>query len=202
MRVLDLFCGAGGSAMGLHRAWPDAEIIGVDISPQPRYPFHFVQADAMTYSLDSFDFIWASPPCQAYSLAQRIRNRKHPNLIPGIRERLKAAGTHYCIENVPGAPLLNPIELCGAMFSGLSVYRHRRFETSFKVVEPDHPVHLATLGKMGRKVLDGDFMHVVGNFNGADAGRRAMDIPWMTRNELREAIPPAYSHFIARQLLP
>ena len=110
MRILDLFCGAGGAGMGLHRAFPDAEITGVDIAPQKRYPFTFIQADALTYPLDGFDFVWASPPCQAFTIANhflRIRGEsKHVNLIPLVRNRLQQWGGHYVIENVVGAPLI------------------------------------------------------------------------------------------------
>src|SRR5512135_844069 len=103
--------------MGLHRALPDAEIVGVDIKPQPRYPFTFVQADAMTFPLEGYDFIWASPPCQAHTALRKMWNSKpHADLIPQTRERLVAAGIPYVIENVPGAPLSNPIRLCGTAF--------------------------------------------------------------------------------------
>lgn len=196
MKALDLFCKAGGASMGLSHA--GYEVTGVDISPQPRYPFTFVQADALTFDLSGYDFIWASPPCQKYSLAQRIRANEHPDLVELIRERLIASGAPWCIENVVGAPLRNPIELCGAMF-GLQVYRHRRFETSFPIVAPSHPLHYAPLAKMGRRVRDGEFMHVVGNFSGVDQARKAMGIDWMTRDELREAIPPDYAEFVVRQ---
>lgn len=197
MRALDLFCGAGGASMGLHRL--GFSVTGVDIIRQPRYPFAFVRGDAMTYPLADFDFIWASPPCQAFTLAQRIRDREHPDLIAPIRERLMASKIPYVIENVVGAPLLDPIELCGSMF-GLRVYRHRLFECSFPIMVPAHPEHTAPLRKMGRPPRDGDFMHVVGNFSGVQAAREAMNIDWMVRDELREAIPPAYSEYIARQL--
>lgn len=184
--------------MGLHMAGFE-EIVGVDLRPQQNYPFTFAQGDAMEFAdFDEFDFIWASPPCQAYSRAQRIRDRTHPDLIGRLRERLRASGKPWVIENVPGAPLLHPVELCGAMFPGLRVYRHRLFECSFYVKEPNHPEHVAPLRKMGRRVLDGEFMHVVGNFTGAELAREAMGISWMTRDELSEAIPPAYSEFIAR----
>lgn len=130
--------------MGLHQAWPDVEIVGVDINPQPRYPFKFVQADALTYPVDGFDFIWASPPCQAYTVARNIQKREHPKLVEPIRAKLKASGAAYCIENVPGAPLINPITLCGTSF-GLEVEvlgiiyelrRHRLFETNFSAFAP------------------------------------------------------------------
>jgi DNA (cytosine-5)-methyltransferase 1 len=108
-RILDLFCGAGGAAMGLHRAFPEAEIVGVDIKPQPHYPFKFVLDDAMTYPLEGFDFIWASPPCQAYSRLKNAWNaRQHEKLIPATRERLMGADAFWVIENVVGAELSNP----------------------------------------------------------------------------------------------
>lgn len=197
-KALDLFCCAGGAGMGLHRAGFD--VVGVDIEPQPHYPFEFHQADAVTFPLDGFDFIWASPPCQAFTLCQRIRDNEHPDLIEPTRERLLAAGVPWCIENVVGAPLINPIELCGAMF-GLRTYRHRLFECSFPITPPPHPEHVAPLRKMGRPVRDGEFIHVVGNFSGVQIARDAMDIQWMPRDKLREAIPPAYSEFIGRAAL-
>ena len=147
-KALDLFCCAGGASRGLADA--GFEVIGVDIEPQPHYPYDFHRADAMTFELRWFDFIWASPPCQRYSRAQRIRDNDHPDLIERLRKRLIKSGKPYCIENVVGAPLINPVELCGAMFPGLSVYRHRLFETSFDLPQPIHPNHKAPLRKMGR----------------------------------------------------
>lgn len=182
--------------MGLLRAGFD--VVGVDIEPQPNYPFEFYQADALEFSLEGFDFIWASPPCQAYTLAQRIQKNQHPDLIEPIRARLEKNGIPFTIENVPGAPLRKPIMLCGAMFPGLRVYRHRLFECSFPVEQPWHPPHEAKLAKMGRPVAEGEFMHVVGNFSGADAARAAMGMDWASRDELREAIPPAFSEYIAK----
>lgn len=195
-KALDLFCCAGGASMGYHRAGFD--VVGVDINPQPHYPFEFHRADALTFPLDGFDFIAASPPCQAYTLCQRIRDNDHPDLIEPIRARLIVAGAPYAIENVPGAPLIKPIELCGGMFPGLRVYRHRLFECSFSVEQPMHQPHVAKLTKMGRKVAPGTFMHVVGNFTGAALAREAMGIEWMTRDELREAIPPAFTEYVGR----
>lgn len=197
-KALDLFCCAGGASEGLHRAGFD--VVGVDIEPQPHYPFPFIQADAMAMNLQGFDFVWASPPCQAYTLCQRIRDNEHPDLVGPTREMLKASGIPYCIENVVGAPLLNPIELCGAMFN-LRTYRHRLFECSFPISAPPHPEHVAPLRKMGRPVREGEFIHVVGNFSGVQLARDAMDIQWMMRDELREAIPPAYAEYIGRAAL-
>jgi DNA (cytosine-5)-methyltransferase 1 len=198
MRALDLFCCAGGASEGLRRAGFD--LVGVDIEPQPYYPFEFHQANALTFPLEGFDFIWASPPCQAYTLCQRIRDREHPDLVGPIRARLAASGAAWCIENVVGAPLVSPIELCGAMF-GLRTYRHRLFECSFPVTAPYHPPHTAPLRKMGRPVRAGEFIHVVGNFSGVQLAREAMDIDWMPRDKLREAIPPAYAEYIGRAAL-
>lgn len=198
-RALDLFCCAGGAGMGLYDA--GFEVVGVDIEPQPHYPFEFHQADALTFPLGGFDFIWASPPCQAYTLCQRIQKREHPELIAPTRERLRASGALWCIENVPGAPLIEPIELCGAMFA-LRTYRHRLFECSFPIIAPAHPEHVAPVRKMGRPVRDGEFIHVVGNFSGAQLARDAMGIKTrMPRDKLREAIPPAYAEYIGRHAM-
>ena len=197
-KAIDLYCCAGGASAGLVRAGFD--VVGVDIEPQPHYPFKFIQGDALTVPLEGYDFIWASPPCQRYSKAQKIMGKEHPDLVAPTRERLKESGAQWAIENVVGAPLVDPITLCGTMF-GLKVYRHRWFECSFPVDEPPHPEHVAPLRKMGRKPQPGDFMHIVGNFSGVKQAREAMDIPWMPRDKLREAIPPAYAEYIGRNAL-
>lgn len=119
-KLLDLFCGAGGAAMGYHRA--GFEVTGIDINPQPHYPFKFIQADAMTYPLGGFDCYHASPPCQRYSILTRglhqDRIENYPDLIAPIRDRLLHTGKPYVIENVEGARklLINPVKLCGTMF--------------------------------------------------------------------------------------
>jgi DNA (cytosine-5)-methyltransferase 1 len=200
-RALDLFCGAGGATKGLQRA--GFHVTGVDIKAQPRYCGDaFIQGDALNPSVDlrAFDFIWASPPCQAYTLAQRLRLRGHPTLIGDTRTMLRDTGVPFCIENVVGAPLLRPILLCGQMFD-LETYRHRLFECWFDVPQPWHEPHHAKQTKMGRPSKDGEFIQVVGNFSDVEKGRKAMGIDWMTRAELSEAIPPAYSAFIARAFL-
>lgn len=201
-RLLDLFCCAGGAAMGYHRAGFD--VVGVDINPQPNYPFEFHQADALEFVSKhgwEFDAVHASPPCQRWTTAQKIRGNEHPDLIRPLRGLLVDLGLPYVIENVEGAPLHSPVMICGAMFPGLRVYRHRLFETTFPVAIPAHPEHAAKLTKMGRPPRDAEFMHVVGNFSGVTAARRAMGIPWMTRDQLREAIPPAYTEFLGATLL-
>jgi DNA (cytosine-5)-methyltransferase 1 len=202
IKALDLFCGAGGASEGLYRA--GFVVSGMDIKPQKRYPFPFLKGDAMDVRPRdipvAYDFIWASPPCQKYSLAQRIQDNNHPDYIADLRKKLKETGLPYVIENVKGAPLIDPIVLCGAMF-GLKVYRHRLFECSFPCAQPPHPQHVKPLTKMGRPITNGNFMHVVGNFSGVQRARDSMGIQWMTRDELREAIPPAYSEYIAQQFL-
>lgn len=200
-RALDLFCGAGGAAMGLRRA--GFEVVGVDIAPQPSYPFKFIQADALTLPLDGFDLIWASPPCQAFCAYGRRPGKvtPRPNLIPAMRSRLIDSGTPYIIENVEGARehLRRPTTLCGSMF-GLAVRRHRLFETSFKVAAPacDHGSQQgsfpqATNRRNRRKTVE------VGVYRIPLATQRAaMGIDWMTLGELSQAIPPAYAEFLAR----
>lgn len=204
MKALDLFCGAGGAAMGLHRA--GFEVHGVDLALQPRYPFSFEQRDATSVSADelrAYDLVWASPPCQRYSLYSRNLGtaESFPDLVPVMREKLRAAGVQHIIENVVGAPLRAPTLLCGTMF-GLSLLRHRLFETSFQVA--------ALMPQCRHR---GDEIPVYGNGTpqwhrerigrnvGIDEKRAAMGIDWMNRDELSQAIPPAYSEWLARQWL-
>jgi DNA (cytosine-5)-methyltransferase 1 len=132
-RLLDLFCGAGGCSAGYERA--GFEVVGVDIEPQPNYPFEFHQADALTFPRDGFDVIHASPPCQAFSALKHLTTREHPRLVEPARAMLRESGLPYVIENVVGAPLLSPVMLCGSGF-GLDVQRHRLFETNFPVMSP------------------------------------------------------------------
>lgn len=191
--------------MGYHRAGFD--VVGVDIKPQPRYPFEFHQGDAMTWPLDGFDAIHASPPCQAYSVAtlfHRGRRDQHPDLVPATRERLHRARVPYAIENVMGAPLQNAVMLCGTMFPGqLKVYRHRLFESWPAIYFPPaaHNPHVHRPTEVGRRVAEHGWMTVAGHFSSAEAAGKAMGIDWMTRDELAQAIPPAYTEFIGRQLL-
>ena len=197
-RLLDLFCGAGGAAMGYHRA--GFEVVGVDIKPQPNYPFEFHQADALAYPLDGFDAYHASPPCQfATRLTPPERRHLHKNLIRPVRNRLENTGGLFVIENVPDARkyLINPLMLCGTMF-GLHTHRHRYFEISedyypmlprcMRIYKP-----IVVSGTTRRK--SGRFEYKVGDV------RIAMGIDWMVRKELDEAIPPAYTEFIGRHLI-
>lgn len=210
-RLLDLFCCAGGAGVGYSRA--GFEVLGVDLNPQPRYPLPFIQSDATKLDpkfIASFDAIHASPPCQSYSdLAKRNGNADAwPRLIDPVRAMLAASGLPYVIENVEGAPLLNPTVLCGTMFKGLRVLRHRLFEANFPLLAPPHGKHPKCHTFDKRKAHYGktdemrDFVSVNGGGNcSVAAAREAMGIDWMTKDELNEAIPPAYTEFIGRQLL-
>ncbi len=223
-RVLDLFCGAGGAAMGLHCAWPDAEITGVDNRLQPHYPFHFVLADAMTFPLDGYDFIWASPPCQEYSPTRHLRNANadklgyklniRPKLINSVREKLQENGKPYVIENVPQSTMPSAIYLCGSMF-GLPIRRHRWFEASQMLFIRGACRHTdGFYNVIGAKVRGyGDYASKTRvyrdckgsyrrgeGFPGKAIGCEAMGIDWMTVAEMSEAIPPAYATFIAKQI--
>lgn len=198
--------------MGYHRAFPDAEIVGVDINPQPRYPFQFWRGDAIevlmnTSSMQRFDFIHASPPCQHYSdLAKRNGNADAwPDLVEPVRDALQAIGVPWVIENVEGAPLNDPITLCGTMFPGLRVLRHRLFEASFQIDQPTHGTHPLVFTHDKRKAhygrLDQNtaFVQVTGGGNATVANKAdAMGIGWMTGHELNEAIPPVYTEYIGR----
>lgn len=202
-RLLDLFCGAGGAGEGYRRAGFD--VTGVDIALMPNNPHTFIQADALEYLAEhghEYDAIHASPPCQAYSVTRNIgHGKEYPDLIGPTREALEATGKPYVIENVVGAPLNTTIMLCGAMF-GLKVYRHRLFESNVMLFQPPHPKHTEKIGKAGRGPNANGWMSVSGNIVNPDAGRAAMGMDhWMTRNELSQSIPPAYTEYIGRQLM-
>lgn len=212
-RLLDLFCGAGGAGMGYHQA--GFEVVGVDIDPQPDYPFEFRQADAVTHSLDGFDAIHASPPCQAFSAMGAMWNAKgdHPELVDVMRARLVESGLPYVIENVPGAPMVNPVVLCGSSMglgaAGFELRRHRLFETNFPVMVPPCAHQRATIG------IYGDHARNRSRINGSkdrgqdfpdtdklELGREAMGMPWVTRwHGLSQAIPPAYTEHLGSYLM-
>lgn len=223
--LLDLYCGQGGASKG----YADAgfEVVGVDIEPQPRYPYRFLQADALNamhtlldggvlcyfkdhgalaLKLEDFAAIHASPPCQSRSDAQRINGNDHVELVGDTRVLLQQTSLPYVIENVTGKPadprdeLINPVPLCGSMF-GLRTYRHRLFETNWLLPTPEHPEHVAPQAKMGRPVRDGEFLHIVGNFSGVALAREIMGMPWANRDGLREAIPAAYAEYVGKHLM-
>lgn len=215
-RLLDAFCGAGGATRGYQDA--GFHVTGIDNRPQPRYVGDaFILGDALELLADpafvaQFDAIHASPPCQAYTVANNIHGRTdHPDLVAPVRARLVASGLPYVIENVPGAPLINYVVVCGRAL-GLGVKRHRLFESNVGLlVHPcphGHPGDWVMV--FGHCVLERG--HVTGKARGGgntinrthagiERGRVAMGIDWMNRDELSEAIPPAYTEHIGSQLL-
>jgi DNA (cytosine-5)-methyltransferase 1 len=165
-RLLDLFCGAGGTSVGYARA--GFEVVGVDIVPQPRYPYAFHQADALTFPLEGFDAYAASPLCQGFTQMLNWNEQqkdKYPNYIGIIRERFLATGKPYIIENVEGAraSMINPIMLCGLMF-GLRVYRHRLFESNVFLFAHSHIKHRIKAAHSGKIARSDQFWCPVGNF--------------------------------------
>lgn len=206
-RLLDLFCGAGGATRGYQDA--GFYVVGVDIEGQPNYcGDRFVRADALRplhqwLCLSDFDLIHASPPCQAYSASTVMwRDRVYPNLVPPTRSMLATSGVPYVIENVPGAPLGYSITLCGSTMGLPRIRRHRHFETSWPMMSPGcnhsllrEPLSVTGHGEHGSGVKNRTLPY------GLEARKEAMGIDWMTRDELSEAIPPAYTQFIGEQFL-
>jgi DNA (cytosine-5)-methyltransferase 1 len=209
-KLLDLFCGAGGAGMGYHRAGFD--VIGVDINPQPNYPFEFHQGDAIHFLAEhwpEFDAVHASPPCQRFSAMSACRpglSQDYPDLIAPVRGLLDLTEKPYILENVVGSPLRTDLTLCGQMF-GLELYRHRIFEVGVDAMppawwdwEPDHPLHVMPASRAGHW-RPGTVMSVSGHVSPIAKAREVMGIDWMTRDELAEAIPPDYTAWIGRKLL-
>lgn len=228
-RLLDLFCGAGGASVGY--ACAGFEVVGVDIAPQPNYPYKFIQADALEYLEELIRFgdtppswarwrtppvaIHASPPCQAFTAYQRTGNvGDYPDLIAPVRELLNATGLPYVIENVEGAPLEEPVMICGTMFDPpMEIQRHRLFESNWPLEAPDWPCRHKLNGR--DRYPGGRSKSRTGSSRGLvratveigswdiplSVQRSAMVIGWMTLEELSEAIPPAYAEFIGHQLM-
>jgi len=207
VKLLDLYCGAGGASAGYAAA--GFEVYGVDLKHGKRYPYIYVRADVLdvlrdTNYLDQFDVIHASPPCQTHSITQHLRNAQGKttnklDLIPETRAALIASGKPYIIENVPGSPLINPIQLCGSSF-GLKVRRHRLFESN-----------MALIGSVCNHKVQGRPVGVYGSLNDEipkggktaatiDEAGNAMGISWAIWTELVEAIPPAYTKYLGGQL--
>lgn len=202
VRLLDLFCCAGGAGEGYRLA--GFSVLGVDNRPQPKNPHQFVLADALEY-LEAhgheYDAIHASPPCQAYTKAGkqwRKEGREYPDMISATREALERTGKPWVIENVPGAPLRNPVMLNGSTF-GIRVHRPRYFETSFDLAQPE--VQPMTPVKMGRPIREGDIVQPVGHFSGVRYAAKEMGLPWMGQSELAQAIPPAYTKYVGQTLM-
>lgn len=211
MRILDLFCGAGGAGVGYHRG--GFEVMGVDIQPMPNYPYAFIQTSALQalVTVDfvaGFDAIHASPPCQASSNLTKgtNRGRQYVNLIPAVRELLNLTGLPYVIENVQGSALRRDQTLCGEMF-GLDVIRHRYFELGgWSAPAPGHKSHRGKVqGWRHGTYYPGPYFAVYGEGGGKGTvteWQQAMGIDWTSnRKEIAEAIPPAYTEWIGGQLL-
>jgi len=219
-RLLDLFCGAGGAAMGYHRV--GFEVVGVDINPQPHYPFEFVQADVMELQwltagttkwapgpvvhLEGIDAIHASPPCHDHTRSAHTLDGSGW-LLGATREILAKLGRAWVIENVPGAPMRADMRLCGCMFGLPKLQRERWFETSWEAFELRPPcVHLEpAISVVGHGTPSGvnRAYRRLGSGEGSygSLARKAMGITWMNRGELSQAIPPAYTEWIGQQLM-
>jgi DNA (cytosine-5)-methyltransferase 1 len=207
--LLDLFCGAGGAAMGYHRAGFD--VVGVDIKPQPCYPFPFIQANALSWgdvyaiSGRGIAAIHASPPCQRFT-AYRRRGAgvgdSHPDLIAPVRDMLLGTLLPYVIENVPGAPLFSPVQFCGSSF-GLDVRRHRMFESNVPLTSLpcDHESQLPRFPGATNRTGLRDTVEIGVWRIPLTVQQKAMGIDWMNVKELSQAVPPAYTEHIGRALL-
>jgi DNA (cytosine-5)-methyltransferase 1 len=203
LKILDLFCGAGGAGYGYFLA--GFEVTGIDNKEQKHYPFEFILSDAFEYLVNNynkFDAIHASPPCQQYTKSAkqwRKAGKEYPDLITECRMLLTKTNKPYIIENVPDSPLINPIILNGSVF-GLLVHRKRLFECNFFVDQPGIPKTKASI-KMGRPVKEGDIIQPVGHFSGINYAKKQMQIDWMNISELAQAIPPAYTKYISKFLI-
>jgi DNA (cytosine-5)-methyltransferase 1 len=225
-RLLDLFCCAGGAAKGYHDA--GFEVVGVDLAPQPNYPYEFIQGDALDFLRRylqaatmndvhevlkrkgwGIDAVHASPPCQHYCTLAAQNKLDYPDLVGPTRELLLELGLPYVIENVTRAPLIDPVVLCGTMFGGLRVLRHRGFETNWPLAQPFHPpgkhplvfTHDKRKAHYGKLDQNTSFVQVTGGGNATLANKLdAMGIDWMTNDEVYAAIPPAYTRYVGRRL--
>lgn len=213
--ILDLFAGGGGAGEGYDRA--EFKVIGIDIAPQPNYPFEFLQMDALDAEmwgmLDHVDAVHASPPCQNYcwsAAKHRAKGKIYPDLVGPTRNMLLRSGLPYVIENVPTAPLLHPTYLEGTMF-GLNTIRRRCFETNWWLPQPMYRKHKSPIMQQSKQdprifIQKSAYCTVAGN--GADGWscrvadwQKAMGIDWMDRKEITQAIPPAYTEYIGKYLL-
>lgn len=218
-KMLDLYCKAGGCSAGYAKA--GFEVVGVDINPQPNYPYEFIQADVLEILKDKefisqFVFIAASPPCQAHSKVRSLAESRnngaygdHKDLIPQTRELLQASGKPYIIENVAGAPLINPLKLYGSQFPNLYTQRERWFESNITLVEPEAPKAKMKTPAAGNGLGEDGSISICGSggVRGLNSKQITLywgfamgGIDWMTRAELAEAIPPVYTEFLGKQV--
>ena len=207
MKLLDLFCGVGGASAGYAEA--GFEVHGVDLKHGKRYPFTYVRADVLDVLKDQdymqqFDVIHASPPCQTHSITKHLRNAQGKStskidLIPETRAALIASGKPYIIENVPGSPLIDPIQLCGSSF-GLKVRRHRLFESNMPLVGSvcDHKLQGRPVGVYGS--LNDQIPGGGKTASTISEARQAMGMEWAIWTELVEAIPPAFTKYLGDQI--
>jgi DNA (cytosine-5)-methyltransferase 1 len=206
MKLLDLFCGVGGASAGYTAAGFD--VTGIDLKHGKRYPYIYIKGNVSDYLnnqyLQQFDVIHASPPCQTHSITQHLRNAQGKStnkidMIPEVREALIASGVPYIIENVPGSPLIDPVQLCGSSFN-LKVRRHRLFESNIKLK-----------GSICNHKAQGKPVGVYGSLNDEIPGgghtaktlqqaRLTMGIEWALWGELVEAIPPIYTEYLGKQI--
>jgi DNA (cytosine-5)-methyltransferase 1 len=217
MKLLDLFCGAGGASVGYHKA--GFEVTGIDLKHGKRYPFTYIKGNVKEYLNDEFlkdfDVIHASPPCQTHSITQNLRKAqgkqtKKIDMLDEVRDALIKSKKPYIIENVPGAPLINPIRICGSSFN-LKVRRHRYFESNINLTGSicDHETQGKPIGiygqlndtPKGKRRSTGEI--IIGGSTAKDIteARFAMNINWMIWGELVEAIPPAYTEYIGKQVI-
>ena len=210
-KLLDLMCGAGGCSVGYARAGFDVE--GVDLYPQRFYPYTFYEQEAR-YFLEKhwkeYDAFAASPPCQGHSMTKFLHagHETIPDQVANTREALLLTGKPWIIENVPEAPLIDPVMLCGAMaelveiYPELRVYRHRNFESNVPLPQPEHVKHPESAMKNGQTFEAGRFVTVAGHFAGVEVAKVAMGIDWCQSGRLiAQAIPPAYTEFLGRELI-
>lgn len=203
LKLLDLYCCGGGAGHGYELAGFD--VTGIDINPQPKHRGHFIQSDAIEFLYahhHEYDAIHASPPCQAWSKSSmqfRKMGKKYVDLIQKTREALINTGKPYVIENVPEAPLINPITLCGSMF-GMRTYRHRVFESNIDLTAPPHPPHSSPNAKMGRRPNENQFIQYVGHFSGVKEVQKMTGLHWLGQYELAQSIPPQYTKYIGEIL--
>lgn len=204
-RILDLFCGAGEASVGYARA--GFEVVGVDIEPQPDYPFEFIQQSALSFPIVGFDAVHASPPCQNQAAITKGTNKHlrdtYPDLYPRTRALLEECGLPYVIENPSARP---DVVLCGEMF-GLAVLRHRKFELGrWTMPRPVHPPHRGRVAGMRHgEWFTGPYFAVYGEGGGKGSvpqWQGAMGIDWTeNRVSIAEAIPPAYTEHVGAALL-
>jgi DNA (cytosine-5)-methyltransferase 1 len=207
MKLLDLFCGVGGASVGYAEA--GFQVHGVDLKHGKRYPFTYLRADVLDILSDDkfiqqFDVIHASPPCQTHSITQHLRKAQGKStnkldLIPETRAALIASGKPYIIENVPGSPLINPIQLCGSSF-GLKVRRHRLFESNMDLIGSvcDHKLQGRPVGVYGS--LNDQIPNGGRTATTIDEARDAMGMQWAIWTELVEAIPPVFTKYLGEQV--